>query len=147
MSSKIEQQLNEYLRIRTWMEGVFVDAGRAERFLAKPNNNRCPSMYQCLETYYDKRDWGYHVKPVLKLRATPQQIQNYSTAIDLLLAIDKLDNRKIVWLKATRNSYSQIGRYLGYHRTTVKRIYDNVLDDLVNKIKSKKLDIYDRKSI
>lgn len=147
MSSKIEHQLNQYIRIRTWIEEVFSDAGRAERFLSTPNNNRCPSMYQVLETYYDKRDWGYHVKDKLKLRATPKQMQNYSIAIDLLLSIKDLDHKKIVWLKATRNSYTQIGKYLGYHRTTVKRIYDTILDDLVNKIKSKKLDIYDRKSI
>ena len=61
MSSKIEYDLNQYIRIRRNISIVLDDAGRAERFLSKPNNNRCPSMYKCLETYYDPRDWGYHL--------------------------------------------------------------------------------------
>ena len=64
MSSKIEHDLNQYIRIRKNISIVLDDAGR-ERFLSKPNNNRCPSMYKCLETYYDPRDWGYHLTPKL----------------------------------------------------------------------------------
>ena len=129
------------------------DAGSCERFLSKPNNNRCPSMYQLLEDYvgYDKKDWGYHVEKKLKLRATPRQLTNYDTAIDLPHMIDEtifddpLLMRKILWLKATRNSYSSIGRYLIYHRTTIKRMYENILDKLTNKIICNSIDIIDKK--
>lgn len=151
MSSKIEHDLNQYIRVRRNISNILDDAGRAERFLSKPNNKRCPSMYKCLETYYDPKDWGYHVQPKLKLRATPRQIQNYETAIDILGMIDEsisddpLLMRKIVWLKSTRNSFTQIGRYFAYHRTTIKRMYDNVLDKITNKIIKELLDIYDKK--
>ena len=48
-------------------------------------------------------------------------------------------------VKATRNSFTSIGKYLVYHRTTIKRMYDNILDKLTNKIIKESLDIYDRK--
>ena len=78
-------------------------------------------------------------------------MQNYDTAIDILLMVDdKLCDdplliRKILWLKATRNSFTSIGKYLVYHRTTIKRMYDNILDKLTNKIIKESLDIYDKK--
>ena len=153
MLSKIEYDLNTYIRVRKNIVIILNDAGSVERFLAKPNNKRCPSMYQLLEEYvgYDKKDWGYHVVPKLKLRATPRQITNYETAIDLLLMVDEtisndpLLMRKIMWLKSTRNSYSSIGRYLVYHRTTIKRMYENILDKLTDKIIQESLDIFDKK--
>lgn len=153
MSSKIEHEVDVYIRVRKNIILILNDAGSCERFLAKPNNNRVPSMYQLLEDHvgYDKRDWGFYIKPKLKLRATPKQLTNYSTAIDLLLMIDEsisddpLLMRKILWLKATRNSYTAIGKYLIYHRTTIKRMYDNILDKLTNKIIKESLDIYDKK--
>tara|TARA_R100000234_G_scaffold109941_1_gene82091 strand:- start:80 stop:550 length:471 start_codon:yes stop_codon:yes gene_type:complete len=153
MSSKIDHEINVYIKVRKNIILILNDAGSCERFLAKPNNNRVPSMYQLLEDHvgYDKKDWGFYIKPKLKLRATPKQLTNYSTAIDLLLMIDEsisddpLLMRKILWLKATRNSYTAIGKYLIYHRTTIKRMYDNILDKLTNKIIKESLDIYDKK--
>ena len=47
---KIEHDLNNYIRVRKNLETILDDAARAERFLARPNNNRCPSMYQIIET-------------------------------------------------------------------------------------------------
>ncbi len=110
-------------------------------------------MYQLLEDHvgYDKKDWGYYVQPKLKLRATPRQLTNYNTAIDLLLMCDDklfedpLLMRKILWLRATRNSYTAIGKYLIYHRTTIRRMYDTILDKLTNKIIKECLDICDKK--
>ena len=153
MSSKIEHEVDIYIRVRKNIILTLNDAGSCERFLSKPNNNRVPSMYQLLEDHvgYDKKDWGYHIAPKLKLRATPRQLTNYSTAIDLLLMIDESISedptlmRKILWLRATRNSYTAIGKYLIYHRTTINRMYDTVLDELTNKIIKESLDIYDKK--
>ena len=142
MLSKIEHDINEYIRVRKNIILILSDAGSCERFLAKPNNKNVPSMYQLIETSYSK-----------KLRATPKQMTNYETAIDLLLMIDEsisedpLLMRKIVWLKSTRNSYSSIGRYLFYHRTTIKRMYDNILDKLSEKIIKESLDIFNKKFI
>ena len=153
MLSKIEHNLNEYIRVRKNIILILSDAGSCERFLATPNNKNVPSMYQLIETSYLKSEHGYWDKIKLKLRATPRQMTNYETAIDLLLMIDEsisedpLLMRKIVWLKSTRNSYSSIGRYLFYHRTTIKRMYDNILDKLSEKIIKESLDIFNKKFI
>ena len=130
---------------------ILADAAIAERFIRAPNNKRCPSMYQILETYYDKKDWGYHAEPKLKLRGTPKQMQNYDTAIDLLLMIDTdisedpVLMRKISWMRANRNKWTSIGKYFGIHRTTVKRMYDRVLDKLSNKVITQSVDILVKK--
>ena len=63
-----------------------------------------------------------------------EEITDLLLMIDEKLFEDPLLMRKILWLKATRNSYSAIGRYLIYHRTTIKRMYDNILDKLSEKI-------------
>lgn len=149
MSSKIEYDLNNYIRVRKNLELILDDAAKCERFLARPNNNRCPSMYQLIETSYLPSELGYYEKK-LKLRATPRQMTNYGLAIDLLLMVDKVSedpllDKKILWLKAKRNSFVRIGKYLVYHRTTIKRMYDNILDKLTNKIIKESLDIFDRK--
>ena len=151
MSSKLEHKLNQYLEVRNNIVNILADAAIAERFIKAPNNKRCPSMYQMLETYYDKKDWGYHAEPKLKLRGTPKQMQNYDTAIDLLLMIDDdIDKdpvlmRKISWMRANRNKWTVIGKYFGIHRTSVKRMYDKVLDKLSNKIIAESVDILDKK--
>ena len=153
MLSKIEHSVDQYVKVRKNIILIMNDAGSCERFLSKPNNNRCPSMYQILEDHvgYDKKDWGYYITPKLKLRANPRHMTNYETAIDLLLIVDEsisedpLLMRKILWLRATRNSYSAIGKYLIYHRTTIRRMYDTILDKLTNKIIKECLDICDKK--
>ena len=151
MSSKIDHELNQYLFVRSNIINILADAAIAERFIRAPNNRRCPSMYQILETYYDKKDWGYHAEPKLKLRGTPKQMQNYDTAIDLLLMIDTditedpVLMRKISWMRANRNKWTVIGKYFGIHRTSVKRMYDKVLDKLSNKIITDSVDILIKK--
>ena len=68
---------------------ILDDAAYAERFISKPNNRRCPSMYKILDYCYDKKDLGYYDKPKLILRATPRQMTRYSLALDILLEIDR----------------------------------------------------------
>ena len=151
MSSKIDHEINQYLFVRSNIINILADAAIAERFIRAPSNKRCPSMYQILETYYDKKDWGYHAEPKLKLRGTPKQMQNYDTALDLLLMIetdisdDPVLMRKISWMRANRNKWTNIGKYFGIHRTTVKRMYDRVLDKLSNKVISQSVDIIVKK--
>ena len=149
--SKIEHEINQYLFVRSNIINILADAAIAERFIRAPSNRRCPSMYQLLETYYDKRDWGYHVENKLKLRGTPKQMTNYDTAIDLLLMIetdisdDPVLMRKISWMRANRNKWTVIGKYVGIHRTSVKRMYDKVLDKLSNKVITQSVDILIKK--
>ena len=68
MLSKIDHELNQYLFVRSNIVNILADAAIAERFIRAPSNNRCPSMYQMLETYYDKKDWGYYAEPKLKIK-------------------------------------------------------------------------------
>ena len=151
MLSKIEHELDHYLFVRRNIVNILNDAAICERYLAAPNNNRCPSMYKALETYYDKKDWGYHVEPSMRLRATPRQITNYETAIDLLLMIetdisdDPLLMRKIYWMRANRSKWTSIGKYFGYHRVTIKKMYERVLDKLSNKVIVSSIDIITKK--
>ena len=149
MSSKIEYDLDRYIKVRKHLELVLDDAARAERFIARPNNNRCPSMYQLIETGHLPTEHGYYEKK-LKLRATPRQMTHYDLAIDILCMVDQVSedpllDKKILWLKAKRNSYSRIGKYLVYHRTTIKRMYDKILYALTNKIIKESVDILDKK--
>ena len=149
MSSKIEYDLDRYIKVRKHLELVLDDAARAERFIARPNNNRCPSMYQIIETGHLPSELGYYEKK-LKLRATPRQMTHYDLAIDLLCMVDQVSedpllDKKILWLKAKRNSFSRIGKYVVYHRTTIKRMYDKILDALTNKIIKESVDILDKK--
>ena len=149
--SKIEHEINQFLFVRSNIINILADAAIVERFIRAPNNRRCPSMYQMLETYYDKKDWGYHAEPKLKLRGTPKQMQNYDTALDLLLMIetdisdDPVLMRKISWMRANRNKWTVIGKYFCINRTSVKRMYDKVLDKLSNKVITQSVDILIKK--
>ena len=142
MSSKIEYDLDRYIKVRKHLELVLDDAARAEKFITRPNNNRCPSMYKLLETHYNPQDWGYHARPKLVIRATPRQMTRYNLAIDILILVDKdiSDNprldRKVLWLRANRMKWTSLGKMFGYHRTTMKKRYEIVLDKLSNKLKN-----------
>lgn len=141
MYRRIEDIIEDQLASEKYIISVLDDAAYAERFLAKPNNNRCPSMYKILETYYDPKDWGYYTGPKMVLRASPKQMSRYELAIDILLMIkeDISDNpfemRKVFWLRANRFAWSKIAKMFFCHRTTIKRRYYNVLQQLVIKFK------------
>ena len=149
MSKNLARIIDEKIKLENLIEEILYDAAYAERFIAKPNNNRCPNMYKLLETYYDKKDWGFHVEPKMVIRATPRQMTRYSLAIDLLLEIqhDVIDNpieaRKILWLKANKISWVRLAKMFSMHRTTIKRKYETILELLANKIRLN-VDKYDK---
>ena len=151
INKQIERQLNcEKNIIR-----ILDDAAFAEKFLAKPNSRRCPTMYQLIETAcgyepYDKEDYGYHVDNKLKLRATPRQMTHYGLAVDMLLTVkedisdDPITDRKLLWLRANRIKWSTMAKMFGKHRTTVKKMYEIILNRLATKINATMLDKYDK---
>jgi hypothetical protein len=151
INKQIEKQLNcERNIIR-----ILDDAAYAEKFLSKPNNKRCPTMFQLIETTcgytpYEKEDYGYHVDNKLKIRATPRQMTHYGLAIDMLLSVKEdisdnpLEDRKLLWLRANRIKWSTLSKMFGKHRSTVKRSYDIILNRLATKINSSTLDKYDK---
>ena len=151
ISQAIERQLNVEKNIIRILD----DAAYAEKFLSKPNNKRCATMFQLIETTcgytkYDKEDYGYHVNNKMKLRATPRQMTHYDLAIDFLLDVkddisdNPVEDRKLLWLRANRIKWSTLSKMFGKHRTTVKRNYEIVLARLATKINDKHLDKYDK---
>ena len=117
------------------------EAARTERFLSTPKHPGTPSMYDLLLTTYEKKDIGYYQKTLMKLRATPKQITRYEFALDALLAIEidiskepTLD-RQIIWMRANRFKWTQVGKHFGFNRITIKNRYMKVLTALIKKIK------------
>ena len=149
MQKSLERLIEEQIKLQAYVVEILDDAAYAERFISAPNNKRSPSMYKILDYCYDKKDMGYYEKPKLVLRATPRQMTRYGLALDILLEIDNKvsDNpreaRKILWLRANRFQWTKLGKMFGYHRTTVKRMYETILDKLCNKLKNN-LYIYDK---
>ena len=132
----IINQINfEYQIVRLLEDAVY-----CERFLAKPNNRSCPSMYDLIETSYDKEDIGYYMKN-LKLRATPRQLSRYEFVIDLLLMIkedvcdDPIMARRLLWMRANHFKWTKLAKHFGLHRTTLKNKYQRILELLAYKVK------------
>ena len=142
MRKNIERIIEEKLKLEELVVEILSDAAYAERFISKPNNKNCPSMYKLLDFIRERKDIGFYDRPKLILRATPRQMTRYGLAIDILLMIEKdisddpnLD-RKLMWLRANRFKWTKLGRFFGFHRTTIKRRYETLLDKLCIKLKN-----------
>ena len=142
MRKSIERIIEEKLKLEELVVEILSDAAYAERFISKPSNKNCPSMYKLLDFIRERKDIGFYDRPKLILRATPRQMTRYGLAIDILLLIEKdisddpnLD-RKLMWLRANRFKWTKLGRFFGFHRTTIKRRYETILDKLCIKLKN-----------
>ena len=117
------------------------EAARTERFLSRPKPPNAPAMYDLLTTKYEPGDWSYYEKALMKLRATPMQVTRWEFSIEALLAIEDdiskepLLDRQIVWMRANRFNWSQVGRQFGINRVTIKNRYTKLLSALINKLK------------
>ena len=49
MLKSIEKVIEEQIKLEQLIVQILDDAAYAERFIAAPNNKRCPSMYQFLK--------------------------------------------------------------------------------------------------
>ena len=139
--NNLANQLRDEITNEAHIVHLLDDAAFAERFLSKPKHPGTPSMYDAILTTYEKKDIGYYEKALLKLRATPKQITRWEFAIDALLAIeidiskDPILDRQIVWMRANRFKWTQVGRHFGFSRTSIKNRYMKILSALTNKIK------------
>ena len=139
-----EVQLKTAVTAQVHLVSLIDEAARTERFLSKPRPPRASSMYDLLTTRYEKGDWSYYEKSLMKLRATPKQITRWEFAIDALLAIetdiskDPLLDRQIIWMKANRFNWTQVGKHFGFSRYQIKNRYVKILSRLCNKIKNNK---------
>ena len=134
------QEIINQIDFEYQIQRLLEDAVYVERFLAKPNNRSCPSMYQLIETSYDKEEIGYYIKN-LKLRATARQLTRYEFVIDLLLMIkediyeDPIFARRLLWLRASHYKWTKLAKHFGFHRTTLKNKYQSILELLAQKVK------------
>ena len=108
--------------------------------ISKPGQ---PKMFDILQMSYDKKDLGYYDKKGLKLRANSKQITCWELAIDLLIKIEKLEDRRLVWARACRYNWSQLARQFGCHRVTIKRRYKSIILDLEFKLPKTTIDRID----
>ena len=46
MQRSVEKIVEEQVKLVSHIKEILDDAAYAERFVSKPNNNRCPSMYK-----------------------------------------------------------------------------------------------------
>ena len=139
--NKYEHALREQVISLNNLVFLLNEEARTERFLSKPKHPGTPSMYDLLITTYEKKDIGYYDKALSKLRATPRQITRWEFAIDVLLAIetdiskDPMLDRQIIWMRANRFKWTQVGKHFGFNRVSIKNRYMKVLSALTNKIK------------
>ena len=70
MRKSLERVIEEKIKLEAMIVDILDDAAYAERFISKPNNKRCPSMYKILDYCYEKKDIGYYDIHKLVLRAT-----------------------------------------------------------------------------
>ena len=122
---------------------VFEIAGTAERLMPTITKPGQPKMFDLLQMSYDKKDLGYYDKKGLKLRANSKQITCWELAIDLLIKIEKLEERRLVWARACRYNWSQLARQFGCHRVTIKRRYKGIILDLEFKLPKETIDRID----
>ena len=122
---------------------IFEIAGTAERLMPTISKPGQPKMFDLLQMSYDKKDLGYYDKKGLKLRANSKQITCWELAIDLLIKIEKLENRRLVWARACRYNWSQLARQFGCHRVTIKRRYKSIILDLEFKLPKTTIDRID----
>ena len=104
---------------------VFEVAGRTERMMPGLNalKPKTPRMYDVLKMSYDPKDIGFWQKKGLKLRANSHQITCWELAIELLIKIEKLEDRRLIWARAMRYSWVALARQFGCHRVTIKKKY------------------------
>ena len=55
MRKSLERVIEEKIKLEAMIVDILDDAAYAERFITKPNNKRCPSMYKILDYCYEKK--------------------------------------------------------------------------------------------
>jgi len=104
---------------------IFETAARCDRFLPGLKPPTAPGMYSILDVVHNKHEHGAY-KSKMKIRATGRMLNCWEVTIDLLLLVNQ-EQRQLIWSRANKYSYSQIGRKLGLERRKAKTMYLNSL--------------------
>lgn len=105
---------------------------------------KTPNMYDVLKMSYDPKDIGFWQKKGLKLRANSHQITCWELAIELLIKIEKLEDRRLIWARAMRYSWVALARQFGCHRVTIKKKYTAAIFNLEFSLDKSVLDKIDK---
>ena len=105
---------------------------------------KTPNMYDVLKMSYDPKDIGFWQKKGLKLRANSHQITCWELAIELLIKIEKLEDRRLIWAKAMIYSWVALARQFGCHRVTIKKKYTAAIFNLEFSLDKSVLDKIDK---
>ena len=57
---------------------------------------------------------------------------------------DPVFARKLLWLRASRIPFTQLAKLYSFHRTTLKRKYEIILERLAEKVRINFIDKYDK---
>ena len=80
-------------------------------------------------------EWLNYGDDVNRLSLSPRTISRWELAIKLIQLINNEDDRKIIWLRGKRLSWSKIGRLIALDRRKVKNKYSELLMMIIAKIK------------
>tara|TARA_R100000231_G_scaffold34020_2_gene29944 strand:+ start:1634 stop:2056 length:423 start_codon:yes stop_codon:yes gene_type:complete len=80
-------------------------------------------------------DWLNYGSEVTKISISPRSISRWELAIKLIQLLDNEDDRKIVWLRGERLSWSKIGRLVAMERRKLKNKHSELLMTIIAKIK------------
>ena len=82
-------------------------------------------------------DWLNYGDSEIKISLTPRSISRWELALSLIQLINNDEDRKIIWLRSKRLSWSKIGKMTALERRKVKNKYSELLMTIIAKIKQK----------
>ena len=82
-------------------------------------------------------DWLNYGDSEIKISLTPRSISRWELALRLIQLINNDEDRKIIWLRSKRLSWSKIGKMTALERRKVKNKYSELLMTIIAKIKQK----------
>lgn len=80
-------------------------------------------------------DWLNYGDGETKISISPRNISRWELALQLIQLINNDEDRKIIWLRSKRISWSKIGRQTALDRRKVKNKYSELLMTIIAKIK------------
>ena len=113
------------------LDQLYYDAFLTDQRL--PNAIRRQKLTFWLEM--NRVDWLNYGDSEPKISLSPRSISRWELALQLIQLINNEDDRKIIWLRGKRLSWSKIGRLIALDRRKAKNKYSELLMLIITKIK------------
>jgi len=102
-------------------------------------DQRMPSAFRKQKLTFwmemNRIDWLNYGDGETKISISPRNISRWELALQLIQLINNDEDRKIIWLRSKRISWSKIGRQTALDRRKVKNKYSELLMTIIAKIK------------